>query len=234
MGHVPNWDAGRVTALRSHCRTVEDILIIDDHPLFGDALSMTLSHAFGLRRARTAISLEMAQKMMRDAPPDAIVLDLRLPDVEGIEGIMALHRQAAGVPLTVISAEIDSAMVSAAMAAGAKGFISKSLPRNRMIDAFDRMWSGECVTPEGYDPDAGLAADAELADLMRRFASLTPQQMNILRLICQGRPNKIISYELSITEATVKTHIAAIMQKINVRNRTQAALAANRARIFAS
>ena len=84
--------------------------------------------------------------------------------------------------------------------------------------------------PKGFEIESPEAGEA--AALARGFASLTPQQMNILRLICQGRPNKIISYELSIAEATVKTHIAAIMTKINVRNRTQAALLASKARIF--
>jgi DNA-binding NarL/FixJ family response regulator len=99
-----------------------------------------------------------------------------------------------------------------------------------MVEAFSRMWAGETVVPEGLDHPGEAAHEA--ATLAKSFASLTPQQMNILRLICQGRPNKIISYELSIAEATVKTHIAAIMAKINVRNRTQAALLASKARIF--
>ena len=99
-----------------------------------------------------------------------------------------------------------------------------------MVEAFSRMWAGETVVPDGYEESC--AQTDEAAELARSFASLTPQQMNILRLICQGRPNKIISYELSIAEATVKTHIAAIMSKINVRNRTQAALLASKARLF--
>ncbi|HVH02311.1 MAG TPA: response regulator transcription factor, partial [Amaricoccus sp.] len=99
-----------------------------------------------------------------------------------------------------------------------------------MVEAFSRMWAGETVVPEGYETLA--PGTDEAAKLARCFASLTPQQLNILRLICQGRPTKIISYELSIAEATVKTHIAAIMSKINVRNRTQAALLASKARIF--
>jgi DNA-binding NarL/FixJ family response regulator len=99
-----------------------------------------------------------------------------------------------------------------------------------MVDAFARIWAGETVVPDGFEMASPMADEA--ASLARSFATLTPQQMNILRLICQGRPNKIISYELSIAEATVKTHIAAIMSKINVRNRTQAALLASKARIF--
>ena len=116
------------------------------------------------------------------------------------------------------------------MGAGASGYVGKLLPRAKMVEAFSRIWAGETVLPEGCEMESPEAGEA--AALARGFASLTPQQMNILRLICQGRPNKIISYELSIAEATVKTHIAAIMSKINVRNRTQAALLASKARIF--
>ena len=76
--------------------------------------------------------------------------------------------------------------------------------------------------PDSYQPDSVGEEDAARVELARRFASLTPQQMKILRLICQGKANKEISYELSIAEATVKTHITAIMSKINARRRTQA------------
>ena len=96
------------------------------------------------------------------------------------------------------------------------------------VDSLRRMWEGERVTPEGYAPDQADADDGAKAELARRFATLTPQQMKILRLICQGKANKEISYDLSIAEATVKTHITAIMSKINARRRTQAVLWATR------
>jgi DNA-binding NarL/FixJ family response regulator len=210
---------------------VADVLIVDDHPLMCDALSATLGRAFGLRKVRVAASIaEALENVREEGVPDAVVLDLNLPDAAGVEGVLALRRVAGGVPLAVISADLDPEVVSAAMGAGASGYVGKLLPRARMVEAFGRIWAGETVLPEGCEcrsPEAG-----EAAALARGFASLTPQQMNILRLICEGRPNKIISYELSIAEATVKTHIAAIMAKINVRNRTQAALLASKARVF--
>ncbi|MEZ5797686.1 MAG: response regulator transcription factor [Paracoccaceae bacterium] len=210
---------------------VRDVLIVDDHPLMAEALSVTLNLAFGLRRVRVAWSLAAAiASVQSEGPPDAIVLDLNLPDVKGIEGVVSLGNKVPRGALTVISSEIDHGMVSSVLAAGACGYISKSLPRAEMVEAFRRMWAGETVLPEGYEAEE--AEDDEMSELIQNFATLTPQQMNILRQICRGRPNKIISYELSITEATVKTHIAAIMHKINVRNRTQAALLANKARLF--
>nr|WP_255613339.1 response regulator transcription factor [Pseudogemmobacter faecipullorum] len=206
-------------------------MIVDDHPLMCEALSTTLAHAFGHPRIRQAASLAAAEASIRsDGAPDAVVLDLTLPDVRGIEGVVTLRNRLPGTPLTVISAEVDPMMVAAAMGAGASGFIAKSLPRAELVQAFRRQWAGEVVLPEGYEEDTPASNDT--AVLAQNFASLTPQQMNILRLICQGSPNKIISYELSIAEATVKTHIAAIMSKINVQNRTQAALLASKARLF--
>lgn len=223
--------ASDVTPVRSG-HSVRDVLVVDDHPLMCDALSATLGFAFGLRKVRTAASIAAAVESIREeGVPDAVVLDLSLPDAEGVEGVLALRRLCGDeVPLAVISADLEPGMVSAAMGAGADGYVGKLLLRAKMVDAFARIWAGETVLPEGCEiesPEAG-----EVAALARGFASLTPQQLNILRLICQGRPNKIISYELSIAEATVKTHIAAIMSKINVRNRTQAALLASKARIF--
>jgi DNA-binding NarL/FixJ family response regulator len=210
---------------------VADVMIVDDHPLMCDALSATLGHAFRLRKLRVAASIAAAlQSIREEGVPDAVVLDLNLPDAEGVEGVLAIRRATGDAPLAVISADLEPAVVSAAIGAGANGYVGKLLPRAKMVDAFTRIWAGETVLPEGVELESPEADAA--AELARGFASLTPQQMNILRLICQGRPNKIISYELSIAEATVKTHIAAIMTKINVRNRTQAALLASKARIF--
>ncbi|SCY27967.1 response regulator transcription factor [Paracoccus tibetensis] len=218
---------------RATADQVREILIVDDHPLMCDALALTLKISFGLKNVRTARSLAAALEQIRtQGAPDAVILDLNLPDARGAEGIVTLRRQLPDVPITMISADLEGAMISAAMAAGAQGYISKSLSREALVDSLRRMWEGEHVTPEGYEPSQDSAEDEARAELARRFSSLTPQQMKILRLICQGKANKEISYELSIAEATVKTHITAIMSKINARRRTQAVLLANSIRLF--
>lgn len=210
-----------------------DVLIVDDHPLMCDALSLTLKMSLGCRQVRTARSLAAAIEQIRqNGAPGAVILDLNLPDARGAEGIVTLRRHLPEVPITMISADLDHAMIAAAMAGGASGYVSKSLGREALVDSLRRMWAGEVVLPEGYRPAAAGEAEDARADLARRFATLTPQQMKILRLICQGKANKEISFELSIAEATVKTHITAIMSKINARRRTQAVLLANTARLF--
>lgn len=214
---------------------VDDLLIVDDHPLMCEALTVTLRVAFGLRQTACERNLAAAiQRLKYGKLPDAILLDLNLPDAKGSEGMVTLGRVASGVPIAVISANEDPAMISAVMAAGAQGYISKSLGREAMCAALRRVWSGERVTPEGYDPDDHLPQGARpgMEEIAHRFASLTHQQARTLRQICQGKANKEISYALNISEATVKTHIAAIMGKIGARRRTQIVLLAKSIKLF--
>jgi DNA-binding NarL/FixJ family response regulator len=214
---------------------IDDLLIVDDHPLMCEALTMTLRVAFGIRQARCERSLAAArQRLKYGKMPDAIILDLNLPDSKGSEGIVTLTRLAPGIPIAVISANEAPDMIAAVMAAGAQGYISKSLGREAMCAALRRVWSGEKVTPEGYDPSDKAKGPSQpaMAEIAQRFASLTVQQVRTLRQICKGRANKEISYELNISEATVKTHITAIMGKIGARRRTQVVLLAKTIKLF--
>ncbi len=214
---------------------VDDLLIVDDHPLMCEALTVTLRVAFGLRQAQCERNLASAiQRLKYGKLPDAILLDLNLPDAKGSEGMVILSRVAAGIPIAVISANEDPAMISAVMAAGAQGYISKSLSREAMCAALRRVWSGEKVTPDSYDPDDAPhhAALPDMEEIAHRFTTLTHQQSRILRQICLGKANKEISYALNISEATVKTHIAAVMSKIGARRRTQVVLLAKAIKLF--
>lgn len=199
-------------------------LIVDDHPLFCDALSMTLKGILGIEDIRTAPTLSQALVSARlKNAPDIIFLDLNLPDVEGMDGLIKLKAETRR-PVVVVSSMSDDRVISFALRSGADGFVPKHSHREVFSAALDKIATGGIFVPSGFI----IAEDEEesllQSDASARLASLTDQQTKILHLICEGKLNKQIAYDLTITEATVKAHITAIMRKLGVNSRTQAAL----------
>jgi DNA-binding NarL/FixJ family response regulator len=139
---------------------------------------------------------------------------------------MYLRAQYPSVPIVVVSANDDPAVIRRCMDFGASGFIPKTLGVEAMRGAIARVFEGGVWTPP--DIDLGAGSDAEAADLMVRLASLTPQQVRVLMMLSEGLLNKQIAYELDVSEATVKAHVSAILQKLGVESRTQAVIAASK------
>lgn len=205
--------------------TFQSALIVDDHPLFCDALSMTLQTVAGVGSINSAATLQEAIQWLQDHDePDVIVLDLNLPDVNGLDGVIRL-RNAANAPIVVVSSMADNRVISSVIHAGATGFVPKHSQRAVFRTAFETLGQGKIFVPPGYD----LLENDETVprnDAVNRLASLTNQQARILQLICEGKLNKQIAYDLSIAETTVKAHVTAIMRKLGVQSRTQAVLIA--------
>ncbi|MDU9003557.1 response regulator transcription factor [Sedimentitalea todarodis] len=205
--------------------TFQSALIVDDHPLFCDALSMTLQTVAGIGRINSAATLEEAmQWLQQNDAPGVIVLDLNLPDVNGLEGVIRMHN-AANAPIVVVSSMADNRVISSVIHAGAAGFVPKHSQRAVFREAFETLGQGQIFVPPGYDL---LEQDETVPrnDAVNRLASLTNQQARILQLICEGKLNKQIAYDLTIAETTVKAHVTAIMRKLGVQSRTQAVLIA--------
>ncbi len=207
-------------------RPLHSALIIDDHPLFCDALSMTLKAVAGITYIETADRLETALARLDLQPAfDVLVLDLNLPDVNGLDGLIRLKASAGAVPVVVVSSLADNRVIGAAIKAGAAGFVPKHSRREVFRAAFEAVREGRGFTPEGFIPQTDPAAPAsQREEAIARLALLTRQQAKILQLICEGRLNKQIAYDLTIAETTVKAHVTAIMRKLGVQSRTQAVL----------
>ncbi|MDA5094671.1 response regulator transcription factor [Aliiroseovarius sp. KMU-50] len=204
------------------------LLLIDDHPLFCDAMAMTVGEIFDAPIIQTAATLKEALVRVDHTLPDLIVLDLNLPDVDGIDGLIRLKQASPDAKIVVVSSISDNRITTSVLDAGAVGFVPKGSPRNELVRAFQLVADGEIYTPEDFVvPQGGLRSQAS-HDVVEKLASLTPQQSVILNLICEGKLNKQIAFDLSIAETTVKAHLTAIMRKLGVQNRTQAVLLAKK------
>jgi len=201
------------------------LVIADDHPLFRGALREAVSGLLQSADIAEAGTFEAAAELLeRKGDVDLILLDLAMPGVRGFSGLMYMRAQYPSVPVMVVSATDDPAVIRRCMEFGASGFIPKTLGVEAMRAAIERVLDGGVWTPPDVDLTAG--ADAESGELMARMATLTPQQVRVLMMLSEGLLNKQIAFQLGVSEATVKAHVSAILQKLGVESRTQAVIAA--------
>lgn len=200
-------------------------IVADDHPLFRNALRQTLEPGFpGATIVEAATLEEVVVAIEARDEPDLVLFDLIMPGSRGFSGLMYLRAEFPAVPVCVVSASEDPATIRRSLALGAAGFVPKSSPPAEIRQAIDTILGGGAWTPPGRDLGAASADDA----LAGRLKSLTPQQLRVLMMMGEGLLNKQIAYELGVSEATVKAHVSAVLQKLGVENRTKAVLAAGR------
>jgi DNA-binding NarL/FixJ family response regulator len=203
------------------------IVIADDHPLFRGALRQALCDVYPDVRIEEAGSLDDVIAILENGDePDLILLDLKMPGVQGFSGLMYLRAQYPGVPAVVVSANEDAPVIRRSLDFGASGFVPKSSTAEQIRAALAAVLEGEIWVPAGIDLTED--DDGEDTQMAARLATLTPQQVRVLMMLSQGLLNKQIAYELGVSEATVKAHVSAILQKMGVESRTQAVIAAGR------
>lgn len=206
---------------------MERVLIIDDHPLVRDGLRSVIAVTFDGCDIFEAASLEDALVTLeKEDDFDLILLDLNIPDVKRLNGLKLLRERYPILPVIMVSGAFDRVVVREALAAGAAGFIPKSMKRSAIVDALHRVVSGEIYMPDVIN-DANPESD-ENELIHERINSLTPQQRLVLTHLVAGRLNKQIAHDLSVSMTTVKAHVSAILLKLNVFSRTQAVIMANR------
>src|SRR3954469_15898579 len=201
------------------------LVIADDHPLFRGALREAVTGLIEHADIAEAGTFEEVPKLLdKLGEVDLVLLDLSMPGVRGFSGLMYLRAQYPSVPVVIVSANDEPAVIRRCMDFGASGFIPKTLGVDAMRDAIAGVLRGGVWTPP--DVDLNSVADAETTALLARLATLTPQQVRVLMMLSEGLLNKQIAYELGVSEATVKAHVSAILQKLGVESRTQAVIAA--------
>jgi DNA-binding NarL/FixJ family response regulator len=202
-------------------------VIADDHPLFRGALKEAVGNQFSGARVFEAGGFEDLQSLLeREGDIDLVLLDLAMPGVRGFSGLLYLRAQFPGVPVVVVSATEEADVIRRCMEFGASGFLPKTLGIDVMRTAIRRVLEGGVWTPPDVDLTAG--PDDDTRDLVTKLSTLTPQQVRVLMMLSGGLLNKQIAYELGVSEATVKAHVSAILQKLGVESRTQAVIAASK------
>ncbi len=202
-------------------------IIVDDHPLFRGALGQALGDAFENAEVLEAGSLDdLAERLAAGGDTDLILLDLTMPGVHGVSGLLYLRAEHPEVPVVIVSASDDAGTIRQCLDCGASGFIPKSQPVEAIREAIRRIMGGEIWLPA--DVDLSAAPTGEAAGLVSRLSTLTPQQVRVLMMLGEGLLNKQIAFKLGVSEATIKAHVSAILQKLGVDSRTQAVIAINK------
>jgi len=203
------------------------LVIADDHPLFRGALRGAVTNVVASASIDEAGSFEELTALLeRDSDIDLILLDLTMPGISGFSGLIYLRAQYPGVPVVIVSASDDAETIRRSLDFGASGFIPKRFGADTLREAFAKILAGDVWIPS--DVDLSAATDPETTRLRDRLVTLTPQQVRVLMMLSEGLLNKQIAYELGVSEATIKAHVSAILQKLGVESRTQAVIVASR------
>jgi DNA-binding NarL/FixJ family response regulator len=220
LARFPNRRMEKMTAITS-----THLIIADDHPLFRGALRQAVASVIPSAKIDEAGSFEdLTALLEQDAEVDLILLDLTMPGISGFSGLIYLRAQYPAIPVVIVSASDGVETIRRSVDFGASGFIPKRFGVDTLRDAILKVMDGDVWIPS--DVDLSAAADPEMTRLRDRLVTLTPQQVRVLMMLSQGLLNKQIAYELGVSEATIKAHVSAILQKLGVESRTQAVIAA--------
>lgn len=202
-------------------------IIADDHPLFRGALRQVLSGQSQNVEIIEAGDFNAVKKLVGEKEDiDLLLLDLTMPGGSGLSGLVTLKALQPALPIIIVSATDDGTTIRHAVELGASGFISKSASMETIGEAVRAVLAGEVWTPADIELDQ--PQDPEIEALIVRLRTLTPQQTRVLTMLAEGLLNKQIAYELGVSEATVKAHVSAVLQKLGVDSRIQAVILLSR------
>lgn len=204
------------------------VLLIDDHTLFRAGLQGLLER-LGIDVVASAGSGQEGIKQVKEFEPDVVLLDMRMPDIGGIDVLKRLREDGAKMPIAILTTVDDENDLIDALQCGAQGFLLKGMQPDELVTALQDINEGKTVvapdlTPilakvvQGHAPDRNPEPDP--------FSELTPRETEILGLLAEGQSNKVIARNLDISDGTVKLHVKAILRKLNIHSRVEAAVMA--------
>jgi DNA-binding NarL/FixJ family response regulator len=198
------------------------VLIVDDHPLVGEAFELSIRAAYPHIDVGRVASAAEAEAFARAnaARIQLVLLDLMLPDATGFSALIRLQQLLPDKPIAIVSARTDSHAVAMARTFGVASYLSKSAPVSELVNAVGAVLRGETLFPADVQPPTPAAETFH-----KQVASLSATQLKVLTALADGRLNKQIAHDMNITEGTVKQHLSTIFKKLGVNNRSQAILA---------
>jgi DNA-binding NarL/FixJ family response regulator len=206
------------------------VLIVDDQLLMRDGLASLLSIQPGIEVVGTADNGEEAIAAVGDLLPDVVLMDVRMPVMDGIEATAEIHRQFPIIKVLMLTTFDDEAYVTGALRAGAFGYVLKNTPAFDLAQAIQMAQRGMVqLDPSAADKVAKMIGGSPMSgnmDADNPLTNLTERETEVLRLVVQGASNREIADKLVITEGTVKSHISNILNRLDARDRTQAAVIA--------
>jgi len=207
------------------------IVIADDHPLYREALATAFGRTADIEASASVDDLEQALAALDNGPVDLVLLDLDMPGMSGSTGIVRVRERHPETRVAVISGSVGAAKIRESLAAGACGYVPKTFTPDMILAAVRLMLSGAIYVP----PDALTEAGEAASEVRPGGASgtLTPRELEVLRLLTKGAANKEIARQIGVAEVTVKLHTRRILEKLGVRNRAAAAAIAVRTGLVA-
>jgi DNA-binding NarL/FixJ family response regulator len=201
--------------------TLKQILLVDDHPLFAEALSMLVERSFPESSVTTSTTLADAESRLAASTFDLILLDVQLPGTQGLDGVRHMLDNYPSIPVIVVSGAAKGADVAQVIEWGARGFLPKTLPSRVLASAIETVANGGTYLPADLLSQM-LRHEKEQDD--SHLTNLSRRETEILGLLAQGQSNKEIARHVGLQEITVKVHLSSIYRKLDVRNRVEAAL----------
>ena len=203
------------------------VLMIDDHALFRMGLSELLERR-GIEVVAALGDCEKGIQWVEENSPDVVLLDMRMPVMNGLEVLQELRRRQVGMPVVMLTTSRDESDVVNALQNGARGYLLKDMEPDELITALNDIVAGKTVVaPELTIVLAkAVQGDAASQPSHRALAELTPRELEILCHLAEGQSNKVIARNLGISDGTVKLHVKAILRKLDVHSRVEAAVIA--------